>query len=42
MESEPVDVNEGKESEWQRGLAGFLLGLALGAFVALLARRKPA
>jgi hypothetical protein len=35
------DINDGKEPEWQRGLAGFLLGLALGALVALLSKRKP-
>lgn len=34
-------INEGKSSEWQRGLAGFLLGVALGALIGLLAKRKP-
>lgn len=34
--------NEGKGSEAQRALAGFLLGIALGALVGLLAKRKPA
>lgn len=41
MAADPIDINEGKEPEWQRGLAGFLLGLALGALVAMMARRKP-
>lgn len=35
------DINEGKGSEAARALAGFLLGLALGALVGLLAKRKP-
>ncbi len=39
MSADPM--NEGKGTEARRAIAGFVLGLALGALVGLLAKRKP-
>jgi uncharacterized membrane-anchored protein YhcB (DUF1043 family) len=33
-------MSEDKQTEWSRAIAGFLLGIALGALVGLLGRRK--
>lgn len=33
-------MSEDKQTEWSRAIAGFLLGVALGALVGLLGRRK--
>jgi uncharacterized membrane-anchored protein YhcB (DUF1043 family) len=35
-------MSEDKQTEWSRAIAGFLLGIALGALVGLLGRRKEA
>ena len=33
-------MSEDKQTEWSRAIAGLLLGIALGALVGLLGRRK--